>query len=650
MFEVFDKMTHQYNRTSYEQLKDFLYKSQEKMFDRADEEREQIRTLGELKQYNARMKQVFMDAIGGELKYDTPLNARVTGKLDLGDYSIESVIFNSRPQVYVTGSLYLPKNITLPGPAVLLLCGHSPEGRMDEDYQRVCYTLVKAGLIVFAVDPLGQGERSNFFDPETGEYLINRTTPDHDACGVPAVATGSMLQRYFLSDEKRAVDYMLTRPEIDPKRIGVTGSSGGGTQTVVMMTCDERIAAAAPGTFVTSRREYMYAGQAQDSEQIWPGITDKGFDHVNPFMLFAPKPAAILAVSCDFFPIEGTWETFRTAQRIYGLYGKEENVRLYEDDYTHSYTPALAVKAAEFFTEVFTGKKVTVDNSDFEALPPEKMYATKTGNIRGGIEDVRLVPEEIRDYAAQLREKRLALPEQERRERARRWLTEKVNFNRTPVDFNTRAFPKSACAQIDGYMGTSVSWWTQKRLFAYGVMIKPEAMDQTLNLPTVLAVWEDGSKKISAHEEWIRRQCEAGRQVFVLDVPGVGAIEQRNMTINAPYKDAYGTLYTLCGQMMYMGDSMAAMHCYDVLRAIEMLKEKFGIAEQDMTLYCEGPSGIYGVMAAFLNEKVGVQYGEGLLDSVERQYIQQEVFRYDNSLTLLIPGMLEYFDYEELKR
>lgn len=650
MFEAFERMTHQYNRTSYEQLKDFIYREQEHMFIYADIKREMLKTPEQLSQYRSQMREAFLEAIGGKIETDAPLNPQITNRLDMGDYTIEAVIFQSRPRTYVTGSLYIPKGISLPGPAVLFVCGHSPEGWMDEDYQRVCYTLVKAGLIVFAIDPLGQGERSNFYDPESNAYLIKRTTPDHDACGIPAVAAGCYLQRYFLCDEMRAVDYLLTRPEIDPARIGVTGNSGGGTQTTALMTCDDRIAAAAPGTFVTSRREYMYQGQAQDSEQIWQGIAEKGFDHGEPFLIFAPRPAAILAVTCDFFPIEGTLKTFHLAQRAYELLGKRENVRLYEDNYTHSYTPRLAVCAAEFFSQVFLGKKVTVDNSSFEPLPPEKLYAVPTGNLIGGIRDSRSTVEEIREYAVALREKRLSLPEGERRRRAKEWLSGKVMKNRRKTDLLPRIFPKSACTQVEGYMGTSISFWTQNRLFAYGVMIKPEAWDGRTDFPTVLAVWEDGTKAIAAHEPWIRAQCEAGRQVFVLDVPGVGAIEQRNMVLNASYKGSCGTLYTLACNLMYMGDSMAAMRCYDVLRAIEMLNSSLGVAEKDITLYCEGPSGVYGIMAAFLNENVQVQYGEGLLESVEGEYLGEKLFCYDNTLALLVPGMLEYFDYGELRR
>ena len=160
-----------------------------------------------------------------------------------------------------------------------------------------------------------------------------------------------------------------------------------------------------------------------------------------------------------------------------------------------------------------------------------------------------------------MREKRLSLPEGERRRRAKEWLSGKVMKNRRKTDLLPRIFPKSACTQVEGYMGTSISFWTQERLFAYGVMIKSEAWDGRTDFPTVLAVWEDGTKAIAAHEQWIRTQCEAGCQVFLLDVPGVGAIEQRNMVMNSPNKGSCGTLYTLACNLMYMGDSMAAMRC-----------------------------------------------------------------------------------------
>ena len=134
MFEAFERMTHQYNRTSYEQLKDFIYREQEKMFDRADERREQLKTPEQLSQYRSEMRRIFLEAIGGKIETDAPLNPQITNLLDMGDYTIEAVIFQSRLRTYVIGSLYIPKGISLPGPAAVVVWGPFPEGRMGEDY------------------------------------------------------------------------------------------------------------------------------------------------------------------------------------------------------------------------------------------------------------------------------------------------------------------------------------------------------------------------------------------------------------------------------------------------------------------------------------------------------------------------------------
>ena len=115
--------------------------------------------------------------------------------------------------------------------------------------------------------------------------------------------------------------------------------------------------------------------------------------------------------------------------------------------------------------------------------------------------------------------------------------------------------------------------------------------------------------------------------------------------------DAYlSTLYCLADDLIYTGDSLCAMHCYDVLRAFDMLSEEFGLQEADITLYCAGNMGVYGVLAGFLKEKASMRYGENLLRNVEKEVIGQDVFRYNDTLSLVLPGMLEYFDYDELMR
>jgi len=364
-------------------------------------------------------------------------------------------------------------------------------------------------------------------------------------------------------------------------------------------------------------------------------------------MLFAPKPVAVLSLTSDFFPIEGTRKSVSDAKRMYTLYGKEENIRLYEDDYWHNYTPKLAECAAAFFSEVFYGEKKEVHPEDALKIPESDLQATVSGNVLEDFPDAIPVQEEVRRLASSQREARLALPEDERVLRAKEWLMAKILYQREPVDFHPRFF-EHARLRTEGYIAIRTSWWTQERLFAAGTIIKSEQYETEKNLPTVIAVWNDGVKGMEVHEDWIISQCALGKQVLVLDVPGSGNIEQSEFT--GPYwgyKDDYGTLFHLGCDLMFRGDSLTAMHCYDVLRCIELLETEFGIAQEDIAVYCDGVDGVYGIVAAFLKE-VRIESGEHLLRSVEKELLGQKALKYDNTLNVILPGMLEFFDYEEL--
>jgi len=215
-FERFSAIDHSYDRTSADQLRDFLYGMQEKLFAEGEKKRAAIMTPEALETHNKEVRRKFLEGLGSIPESDCPLDAKITKTDDMGDYTMEQVVFCVRPGIYATATMYIPKGLTEPSPAILFVCGHSPAGRMRDIYQIASRTLVQAGLIVFELDPMGQGERSNYYDAETDSYLIDRAVPDHDAIGVPAFATGRSLECYFLSDQKRALDYMCTRPEIDP--------------------------------------------------------------------------------------------------------------------------------------------------------------------------------------------------------------------------------------------------------------------------------------------------------------------------------------------------------------------------------------------------------------------------------------------------
>jgi len=360
-----------------------------------------------------------------------------------------------------------------------------------------------------------------------------------------------------------------------------------------------------------------------------------------------------LASTSDYFAIEGTRATYHAAKKAYKLYDKEENIHIFEDNNIHDYTANMAVRAAEFFSEAFFGEKRTVRNDDFKPLEKQDMLATKTGKTAAEFEDIVTLPDEVRSCAAALRMARLSLSKEDRLNRAAKWLKEKVDHERTPAAFNLRRLPKgnSGIKFIEGYMGFPVSWWTQYRLSSFGVMIRKAEYEDQDNLPAVIAIWPDGTKQITAHEEWICQQCDSGKQVLVLDVPGTGNIEQHPMSEeqnHQTYKGRDGVLFKLCHDLIYSGDNLASMHVYDVLRAVDMLHEELKVSEDAVTLYCDGQDGVYGIMAGFLNKNLTVEQGPDLLLNVERDILGQKALHYDNTLSIIIPGMLEYFDYEEL--
>src|SRR6185437_15159064 len=159
--------------------------------------------------------------IGGDLE-KTPLNARTTGMIDRKDYRIEKVIFESQPQFYVTAHLYLPKSGNQPFPGILAPLGHTSDGKAYRSYQMVFQNLARRGFAVLAWDPPGQGERLQYIDPETHRSRYG-PTGEHDRFGWPALLIGSTTTQFEIWDGIRALDYLLSRPEIEAKRIGCCG-------------------------------------------------------------------------------------------------------------------------------------------------------------------------------------------------------------------------------------------------------------------------------------------------------------------------------------------------------------------------------------------------------------------------------------------
>lgn len=310
----------------------------------------------------------------------TPLNAVITGIIRRDQVTVEKVVFESRPHFYVTGCLFIPVKRENPAPAIIYCSGHSENGFRSDAYQRVILNLVDKGFIVFAFDPAGQGERLQYADRQTGKSATGGPTTEHSFAGAQTLLTGRSLSDCFIWDGVRAVDYLLTHPEVDPQRIGITGRSGGGTQTAMIAAFDDRIYAAAPECYITSFRRLLQSVGPQDAEQNMYNAIAKGFDFPDYFHLRAPRPSLIITTTHDFFSIQGARETFIEAQKSYAAFGKPQNIRMTEDTGGHESTRANRETLYAFFRETL---HLPGDNLDREFIPfsSGELRVTPTGQV-----------------------------------------------------------------------------------------------------------------------------------------------------------------------------------------------------------------------------------------------------------------------------
>lgn len=339
----------------------------------------QLRTQSDWEQKQKEMRQIMWKVLG-PLPDKTPLNPQITGKIQKDGFSIENIIYESLPGFYVTASLFLPDNLQKPNPAILFCSGHSTEAYRKQSYQMPLLNLVKKGFIVLAIDPVGQGERLQYFDIEKGLSIIGSSTKEHSYPSVQTALIGQSVARYFVWDGIRGIDYLVGRKEVDSKRIGVHGLSGGGTQTAYISALDDRVAASAPACYITSYRRLMESIGVQDGEQNFYHGLINNIDHADFIEMRAPKPTLIMANTSDFFSIQGARETYAELKNVYSIFAKEENIEIVEDDYGHGYTQKNREAMYAFFQK-HLDIQGSADEQEVDFLSEEELQKTSTGQL-----------------------------------------------------------------------------------------------------------------------------------------------------------------------------------------------------------------------------------------------------------------------------
>jgi len=298
----------------------------------------------------------------------TPIHAEVTGVLDRGDYIVEKIHFQSRPGAYVAGNLYRPRQSSIPLPAVLYLCGHT-KGKVHLPYQAQPRWFAQHGYVSLVLDPIQLGESQGFH----GGTIFNGWFDWYSRGYTPAGVE--------VWNAMRALDYLESREDVDPDRLGVTGLSGGGAMSWFLAAADDRIRCAAP-VCQTGTIEQHAADRTVDGHcdcAFWINIFR--WDTPDVGALIAPRPLLIASGTEDVIWRPYAWrEVYRRLEAQYSALGAPDHVALVEDASPHGYTPKLRKAVFRWFNRWLKNDDSPVTDDVTDHVEPEENLLVFGGN------------------------------------------------------------------------------------------------------------------------------------------------------------------------------------------------------------------------------------------------------------------------------
>lgn len=566
-----------------------LQKSAFAALDQRAEKFEALKTPEQIREYQSSLRARMTDNLGG-FPERTPLKARTVRTIEADGYRIENVLYESRPHHTVAANLYIPSGKG-PFPAVLVSSGHSRTGKTADYNQRFAISMAVNGIAAIAFDPIGQGERSQILTP-AGKPQFDGTTTEHFLVGVGSILVGRNTAAYRAWDAMRTIDYLETRPEIDAKRIGMTGCSGGGTMTSYVMALDERVLCAAPACYLTTWRRLLETIGPQDAEQNIFNQLTIGLDQPDYVIIRAPRPTLISSTTQDFFDIRGSWDNYRQAKRIYSALGRPEQVDLVESDGKHGVPLQNLATIVYWMRRWLLDKDEPIAACNYEARPEQDLLCTEHGQVLR-LPGERSVFELNAEYAAELAAKRKGKKESSGDEL--RAAVRKLAGVR-PLDKITPPVMKDlGRVQREGYHIDKLSLTAPTGSVLAGLTFHPKTPDDD----AYLYVHDSGKLGDSEVGGPIEKLVKEGYAVVSVDLSGQGETAGKNRdALLGDWRDFY---------LAYLqGQSLVGLRTEDVISAAHFVAyyQKKGGAPRKVHVVGVGTAGIAALHAAALEPKL----------------------------------------------
>lgn len=583
----------------------------------------------------------------GSLPERTPLNIKITGELKRSSYTIQNLIYESRPGYPVTANLYLPHDGPQKKPAVLCTCGHSANGKAYTLYQEFARHLARMGYISLIYDPPGQGERIEYHN-HPDQRKIRSGTYVHNHLGNLMTLNGDNFAAWETWDGIRGIDYLLSRSDVDPKRVGVTGNSGGGTQTSHLNCLDDRISFSAPSCFVT---KFIYNLQNElptDAEQVIPGWIAQGLDMADFFITQIPRPVILIGQQQDFFDFRGLKATYQELKRLYTILGKPDNIQLHMGPGRHGFHKDGREAMYKFFN-AFSGISASPIEPTEQPEKDKDLYAAPEGQI------LNLKPKTTHDFIAekserickerkskrkpnnlaQVIQKVLVIPDSEFKGIVPGYSTIQLD---TPIESDRKGRAKTIASYLVSNDPPSKYLLRQHSLEDAQGREVPDGEDAYLHV-SHLSSDEDLSSGIVTDQF-----PEETKSLFTLDVRGSGPLYLKIAGDRGnDFLQYYGGDFMYANHGFLLNVPLAGRRVLDVLSSFQWLRSR---GYKKIALSGRGIGALYAQLAAAIDSSLT---SLTLVDNVISFESLTENPRYQWPFSAMIPDVLNHFDLPELR-
>ncbi|NLE34677.1 MAG: prolyl oligopeptidase family serine peptidase [Bacteroidales bacterium] len=616
-------------------LRSYLLQEMHAQYDsRRERSGRALESRNALYDYRSECRERYFNLLG-ESPQPGPLNPVITGRLPLDRVVLEKIIIESRPGHHVTANLYMPADQG-PFPAVLFLCGHEMISKATPSYIKAAMLLAENGFAVMVTDPISQGERVQFTDAE-GKRILRGSTTEHTLLNAGAVLTGSSVAAWELYDNVRALDYLVSRPEIDSERIGCMGNSGGGAQTMWLISYDDRIKAAAPCSFITSReREYELNGTGDGCQQI-PFEGRDQLEIADYLTVFAPKPLLILAGRYDFVDYPGTVDTFNELKLVYSLMGNPEKISLFTGDDGHGLSAPRREAALAWFRKWLGSENREIVPGNGISLSESDTWCTPSGQVNTFFPDEVTVQEHNRRRMTELREERKRFMAENSREEVIRMICRLTSVSPAvsdPVRKEIRSKEKR-----DGQIIEKLILRRKNEVPMPCIIFSP---DGTVTGDTLLIWLSHKGKSSVAGEISGSHVAQAKTRVIAADLRGMGETAEKPEANDPKY---YNSEYHNAVLSMHIGQPLPGQRIRDILMIMDYIAGDEELSRLPVKVIASGPAAPSALMAALLDSRIVSLELSATIRSyaeISDRPMEKEWFSY------IVPGIMRYFDLPDL--